>query len=58
MRTRPLPTLLRSFLLRVRVEGGRRVLDVQDLRSGERREFATERELRRFLAEHRPMRLR
>jgi len=58
MGTRPPPTLVRSFLLRVRVEGGRRVLLVQDLRSGERREFTTERELRRFLAEHRPMRLR
>jgi len=49
---------LRSFLLRVTVEHGERRFLVQDLRTGERREFASERALKRFLAEHRPERLR
>jgi hypothetical protein len=49
---------LRSFLLRVTVGLGQRRYLVQDLRTGERREFATERELRRFLAGHRLSRLR
>jgi hypothetical protein len=49
---------LRSFLLRVTVGRGQRRYLVQDLRTGERREFATERELRRFLAGDRLSRLR
>ncbi len=49
---------LRSFLLRVTVEHGERRFLVQDLRTGERREFASERALKRFLAEHQPGRLR
>lgn len=49
---------LRSFLLRVTVEHGERRFLVQDLRTGERREFASERALKRFLAEHQPVRLR
>ncbi len=49
---------LRSFLLRVTVGRGRRRYLVQDLRTGERREFASERELRRFLTGYRLSRLR
>jgi hypothetical protein len=41
---------LRSFLLRVTLGRGPRRFLVQDLRTGERREFASERELHRFLA--------
>lgn len=51
-------TRLRSFLLRVTVGGGKRRFLLQDLRTGERREFASERALRRFLAEPRCGRLR
>jgi hypothetical protein len=49
---------LHSYLLRVTVERGARRYLLQDLRSGERHEFDDERELKRFLAEHRPARLR
>jgi hypothetical protein len=49
---------LRSFLLRVTLGRGPRRYLVQDLRTGERREFASERELRRFLAGERLSRLR
>lgn len=55
--TSPSPRL-RSFLLRVTVGRGQRRFLVQDLRTGERREFASERELRRFLAGYRLSRLR
>ena len=48
----------RSFLLRVTLEHGERRFLVQDLRTGERREFGDESELKRFLAEHKPVRLR
>ena len=48
----------RSYLLRVTDEHGQRRFLVQDLRTGERREFGDEHELKRFLAEPRPMRLR
>ena len=48
----------RSYLLRVMVGRGKRRFFVQDLRTGERREFTSEHELRGFLAEHRPVRLR
>lgn len=51
-------TRLRSFLLRVTVGGGKRRFLLQDLRTGERREFASERALQRFLAEPRCGRLR
>jgi hypothetical protein len=56
--TSTFPRRLRSFLLRVTVEHGERRFLVQDLRTGERREFASERALKRFLAEHQPGRLR
>ena len=49
---------LRSFLLRVTVGHGQRRFLVQDLRTGDRREFATERDLHRFLARYRQARLR
>lgn len=49
---------LRSYLLRVTDEHGQRRFLVQDLRTGERHEFGDERELKRFLTEHRPIRLR
>jgi len=49
---------LRSFLLRVTVGRGKRRFLVQDLRTGERREFASECELRRFLTDYRLSRLR
>jgi len=49
---------LRSFLLRVTIGRGPRRFLVQDLRTGERREFASERELRRFLASRWRARLR
>lgn len=49
---------LHSFLLRVTVSCGTRRFLLQDLRTGERREFASERRLRRFLAERLPSRLR
>ncbi len=55
---RPHQQHLRSYLLRVTDEHGQRRFLVQDLRTGERREFGDERELKRFLAEPRPMRLR
>ena len=55
---RSLQRHLRSYLLRVTDEHGQRRFLVQDLRTGERREFGDERELKRFLAEPRPMRLR
>ena len=55
---RSLQRHLRSYLLRVTDEYGQRRFLVQDLRTGERREFGDERELKRFLAEPRPMRLR
>ena len=48
----------RSYLLRVRDKHGRRRFLMQDLRTGERREFSDERELKRFLAEPRSTRLR
>ena len=57
-RPRPHQQHLRSYLLRVTDEHGQRRFLVQDLRTGERREFGDERELKRFLAEPRPMRLR
>ena len=47
-----------SYLLRVTVEHGARRFLVQDLHTGERREFADEREFKRFLAERHPARLR
>jgi hypothetical protein len=49
---------LHSFLLRVTVEHGTRRFLVQDLRTGERRELADMRALNRFLAAHKPARLR
>ena len=49
---------LRSFLLRLTVGRGQRRFLVQDLRTGERREFASERALHRFLAGYRLSRLR
>jgi hypothetical protein len=49
---------LRSFLLRVTVGRGQRRFLVHDLRTGERREFASERGLHRFLAGYRQARLR
>ena len=49
---------LRSYRLRVTDEHGQRRFLVQDLRTGERREFGDERELKRYLAEHKPRRLR
>lgn len=55
--TSPSPRL-RSFLLRVTADRGQRRYLVQDLRTGERREFASERELRRFLCAYRLSRLR
>lgn len=58
MTTRIPQPLPRSYLLRVTVERGERRFFVQDLRTGERRWFASEGELKRFLAEARPARLR
>ena len=55
---RSLQRHLRSYLLRVTDEHGQRRFLVQDLRTGERREFSNERELKRFLAEPRAARLR
>ena len=55
---RSLQRHLRSYLLRVTDEHGQRRFLVQDLRTGERREFTSEHELHGFLAEHRPVRLR
>lgn len=52
------PHQRRSYLLRVTLEQGARRFLVQDLSTGERREFADEDQLKRFLAEHRPARLR
>lgn len=49
---------LRSFLLRLTIGRGRRRFLVQDLRTGERREFASERDLNRFLARYGQSRLR
>lgn len=58
MTTPTLPRRLRSFLLRVTVESGEQRFLVQDLRTGQRHEFTSERALKRFLAEHKPVRLR
>ena len=58
MVTSPCSMRQRSFLLRVMVARGKRRFFVQDLRTGERREFSDERELKRFLAEPRATRLR
>ena len=55
---RSLQQHLRSYLLRVTDKHGQRRFLVQDLRTGERREFSDERELKRFLAEPRATRLR
>jgi hypothetical protein len=48
----------RSFLLRVSLDARERRYLVQDLRTGERREFSESGALERFLAELRSMRLR
>ncbi len=49
---------LRSYLLRVTHEHGERRFLVQDLRTGERREFDDALELKRFLVGNVPQRLR
>ena len=58
MVTSPCLMRQRSFLLRVMLARGKRRFFVQDLRTGERREFSSEHELHGFLAEVRPIRLR
>lgn len=58
MVTSPCLMRQRSFLLRVMVGRGKCRYFVQDLRTGERREFTSERDFHGFLAEVRPMRLR
>ena len=58
MVTIPCSMRQRSFLLRVMVGRGKRRFLVQDLRTGERREFTSEHDLHGFLAQHPPVRLR
>ena len=48
----------RSYLLRVTAGRGTRRFLIQDLRTGQRCEFVSVRDLHGFLAEHRPARLR
>ena len=57
-RTVSRPPSEHSYLLRVVVGTGVRRFTLQDLRSGERREFENEIELRRFLGRARPQQLR
>ena len=57
-RTLSSPRAEHSYLLRVVVGTGVRRFTLQDLRSGERREFDNEIELRRFLGRTRSQQLR